>query len=274
MFVNRIDINESDLITGEKFAHACDSMFFHYDYINRNPVGGNQRVIYADTHKYEELIQQLPPNRNFTLVTHNSDRNADDGMVANLPANVTKWFSQNVCSDSSKVTCLPIGLENNRWFPEISKKAKIVSHSKSSRLPSKLLYVNHAVWTNPSARQPVYDLLQNKSWATCILNSKNGIAFDEYVDSILDHFFIASPNGNGSDCHRTWEVLYLNRVPIVTRNGRQAEAMFEGLPVLLIDSWDQVTEDFLRSKMDYFMTSRFNGFEKLKIDYWLRLIKG
>ena len=42
----------------------------------------------------------------------------------------------------------------------------------------------------------------------------------------------------------------------------------------LIDSWDQVTEDFLRSKMDYFMTSRFNGFEKLKIDYWLRLIKG
>ena len=30
--------------------------------------------------------------------------------------------------------------------------------------------------------------------------------------------FIYSPEGTGIDCHRTWEALYLNTIPIMKRN--------------------------------------------------------
>ncbi len=273
LFKNKIQITEQDLITGEKIAHACDSIFFHYEYINRNPARNGQRVIYTDTYRIEEVVRTLPTNKCFILVAHNSDRDVDDGLVASLPSNVIKLFSQNVRASSNKVVSLPIGLENERWFPHLKKKQKIVQNSYNSTIPSKLVYVNHANWTNPSVRVPVYNYFKNKHWATCIDNQGNGARFNEYVSSILDHFYVVSPNGNGCDCHRTWEILYLNRVPIVTRNGKQFEKMFEGLPVLIVDSWEQVTEELLLSKMDYFKNTEFNGFEKLKVDYWINLIK-
>jgi hypothetical protein len=83
--------------------------------------------------------------------------------------------------------------------------------------PSKLLYINHNISTNPAMRQKPYELLSNKSWVTCV-HGRNGENFDEYINNICNHFYTLSPEGNGIDCHRTWECLYLNRVPIVTRN--------------------------------------------------------
>lgn len=270
MFVNKKNFLHDDLITGEKFTSICDRVFFHYKDVDTSPIKPYETILYTDTHKLEDLLSIIPRNRNIVLVTHNSDRNVYDEIIPSIPDNVV-WFSQNVCTKIPKVSPIPIGLENNRWFPEVNKKGKLLERNHSNDLPSKLLYVNHAIWTNPGERQIVYDRLRNKDWVTCVENSKNGTNFDSYLNDIADHFYVASPNGNGSDCHRTWEVLYSNRVPVVTRKNN---SMFDGLPVLMIDSWDEVTEDYLRSKMQYFTSTVFNGFDKLTFSYWELKIKG
>ena len=48
--------------------------------------------------------------------------------------------------------------------------------------------------------------------------------------------FVPSPAGNGLDCHRTWEALYLGAVPVVLKSEYTGD---ESWPVLVIDSWER-----------------------------------
>ena len=75
--------------------------------------------------------------------------------------------------------------------------------------------------------------------------------------------FVISPFGGGLDCHRTWEALALNCIPII--HSSPLNKMFEGLPVLFVNSWTDV--------------SFAGSFEsacahpKLTLKYWTDLIK-
>lgn len=269
MFVNKLLFSRDDLISGEKFVKICDKVYNHYDYIDKTRGSLKQRLLYTDTWQLEEFIQLLPTKGRYVLVTHNSDINIYDSTIDKIPHNIV-FFSQNKCTNSKRVNALPIGLENDRWFPEVCKKEKILQKNASEIKPENLVYINHAIWTNPDARKPVYDHFIDKTWATCVENCQNGINFDDYINAIEQHFFIVSPPGNGIDCHRTWEALYCNRVPIVIRNCNTD--VYDDLPVLIVDSWQEITEDFLRSKMKYFIETEFN-FEKLKFQYWETMIR-
>ena len=61
--------------------------------------------------------------------------------------------------------------------------------------------------------------------------------------------FCISPPGNGIDCHRIWECLYLKCIPIVKYH--HAFEQFKDLPILFIDDWNEVTTHFLKSKLSY-----------------------
>ncbi len=63
-----------------------------------------------------------------------------------------------------------------------------------------------------------------------------------------EYAFVISPHGNGVDCHRTWEALALGCVPIVRTS--PLDALYEGLPVLIVSNWCEVTADFLRRHID------------------------
>ena len=49
--------------------------------------------------------------------------------------------------------------------------------------------------------------------------------------SLANH--LISPPGAGVDCHRTWEILMLNTVPIVTNTS--LFQLYEVLPVIVVD---------------------------------------
>ena len=44
--------------------------------------------------------------------------------------------------------------------------------------------------------------------------------------------------GNGLDCHRTWELLYLGCI-VITRTS-PLDPLFEGLPVVIVRDWEEV----------------------------------
>jgi hypothetical protein len=49
--------------------------------------------------------------------------------------------------------------------------------------------------------------------------------------------FIPSPAGNGLDCHRTWEALYLGCVPVILKNEFCGDKSW---PILIVDDWDEL----------------------------------
>lgn len=56
--------------------------------------------------------------------------------------------------------------------------------------------------------------------------------------------FVVSPHGNGLDCHRTWESLVLGNIVIVKRSS--IDALYSGLPVVIVDDWRQIDAANLR----------------------------
>lgn len=51
--------------------------------------------------------------------------------------------------------------------------------------------------------------------------------------------FGLSPRGNGIDCHRTWEMLFFNMIPIVERSSM--DSVYAGLPVVIVDAFEDIT---------------------------------
>ena len=47
------------------------------------------------------------------------------------------------------------------------------------------------------------------------------------------------PRGNGLDTHRSWETLYLGRIPVVKSSAM--DAVFDELPVILVNNWENMT---------------------------------
>lgn len=58
------------------------------------------------------------------------------------------------------------------------------------------------------------------------------------------HAFVISPHGNGLDCHRTWESLVLGCIVIVKRSA--LDPLYEGLPVVIVEDWNEITTNNLR----------------------------
>jgi hypothetical protein len=58
--------------------------------------------------------------------------------------------------------------------------------------------------------------------------------------------FVLSAEGNGLDCHRTWELLYLGAIVITKKS--PLDILYEGLPVVTIGDWSEVRDRNLLSR--------------------------
>ena len=85
--------------------------------------------------------------------------------------------------------------------------------------------------------------------------------------------FDISPPGNGLDCHRTWESLMLGCIVIVKDSF--LNPLYEGLPIVIVKSWDEITDENLqkwhKQYGDAFTNPEYR--EKLMLNYWLDITK-
>ncbi len=90
--------------------------------------------------------------------------------------------------------------------------------------------------------------------------------------NMLDYAFVLSPFGNGMDCHRTWEALLCGCIPIVRSS--VFDELFEGLPVLIVDKWEDVSLELLVSTLAHFKDKYDNNelrYEKLELSYYTKM---
>lgn len=222
-------------------------------------------VVFCKTDYLPELFPEIESaNHEFVLVTHNSDYGPDRYQA---PANVSAWFAQN--ANSEKCIPIPIGLER----PGIAKSGNIQDFKDIVRHPAQrdnLLYVNFSDGTNP-IRPAVKKLLKEYRWATV---QEARVPFRDFLSEVRSHYFTMSPPGNGSDCHRTWEALYVGSVPLCENNYHNRE-FAKILPILLYDDYKQINLDFLlsgKAMIERKLKANAYTLRALRAQFWIDLI--
>jgi len=216
------------------------------------------KIDYLDNF-YNKIVTSL--NTKFVLITHYGDMEAGlHHKILHHPL-LIKWYGQNMRIISDKTLSIPIGLENQYW-----KRTNILTiKTHSSNLKEKLLYLNFSLRTNPK-RSKIMNILLQKGF-----NKNKNLDWDYYIEDLSRHKFCISPQGNGVDCHRTWECLYLGVIPIVKKSPHMS--YFHDLPILFVDSYNDISIKYLNQIYKDFQQRSFN-MDKLSLSYWNRKIRG
>lgn len=69
----------------------------------------------------------------------------------------------------------------------------------------------------------------------------------EYVNK--SHYTL-SPRGAGEDCHRFYEAIYLDSIPIVKKTNTAFDRLYNVFPCLVVNDWSEVTRELLEENMD------------------------
>jgi hypothetical protein len=128
-------------------------------------------------------------------------------------------------------------------------------------------YMNFNPSTNP-IRKSWYDFLHGKSFITEQMVGNGGL-YVPYVENLKKSHFIISPPGNGIDCHRNWECLYLNTIPVIQKSNFTND-IFSDLPVVLVDHYEQITEELLNN---FLKKEKKYNLDKLYGEYWEKIIR-
>ena len=276
-----IDVKFEDYISGNAIKELADAEFLDSGAVRLQKFHQNKTpVFYCHTHRFQAALPRIADfNSKIVLLTHNGDAkittspNAEDADVRLMPENVVKWFGCNILDHNDRTVSIPTGLENTHHFPELNKARKIFDINSQVKQHRNLCYMNFNPNTNPSERGWLYHNLVFHDWVTTRYG-RNGNDFESYLNDIYNHTFVLCPEGNsnghpraggGVGSHRVWECLYANTIPILTK-GIQSEPFYD-LPILFINDWNEISEDFLRCKYDEFKSKTFN-IDQLKLSYW------
>lgn len=226
-------------------------------------------VVFVQSDYLEKFFTTLHPHivNPYILVTPNTGTLADDPMPGRFwryveDKNLGAWFTQNIDTyHHPKIFAMPIGIANQCW-PH--GNVQIFNHyikNFKNRVRTKLLYMNFSASTYPQERTLVWNLFAHGSFCTVKLNRK----LAEYLDDMSQHKFVLSPRGHGLDCHRTWEALLMGSIPVVRAS--TLDVLYKDLPVLIVNDWHEVTEEFLERKYQEIMSKTYNV-EKIYVQYW------
>ena len=128
------------------------------------------------------------------------------------------------------------------------------------------MYFNCNLSTNLKERNECLNFSLKASYVNIDLPN---LSYADYLKKTQQHKFVLSHRGNGLDCHRTWEILKLKRIPVLKREG-QFERLYTNMPVLLVDNWDDLNHLNLD---ELFRTYNFQNQDYLENAYWANFCK-
>lgn len=273
---------------------SCNNDFNYLNDMIQSSKMFNNMSIYVCSELLLFFVVNILPKikHNFVLVTGDSDLTVPREILSEIQFNLLinskyllKWFAQNTqIQNSIKIFQLPIGLDYHTILNNPKHPWKLPSENHLPKFQEKILqeiknnskpfyerinriYVNFSIDNdrfNDRASSlkniPINLLVINQKITPRTVNWNNTTKYT----------FVLSPFGNGMDCHRTWEALCLGCIPIL--KAPNFKSLFEDLPVLIVNSWSEVTEDLLNITIINFKSKSFN-YEKLTLEYWKNKIK-
>ncbi len=223
-------------------------------------------LIFCESDLYDKLFDLLIKNNSpkVNLILGNSDQNFESNSLSEFQISKLNFgLVQNLISPIKGLAVLPIGLENAWHF----KNGKKFLFRLNRFFRAEKVY--RIAWTFRLTNK-LERLEAGKALVECKTADYLGdISVFKHQRALAKYGFVASPPGNGLDTHRTWEAMYLNCVPIVKRSYMTEEYEKLGLPVWIVDSYDELKnldEDLLYKKYEE-IKPKFNS-EVLWFKYW------
>ena len=220
-----------------------------------------------------------------TLITIESDIIDTKREYLNHPK-IKKWYTWNKPFHHEKLYCIPIGLNKDRQLEGITD---VIGDEKINYFEEteKLLLVNFGTTSHPSRKSLMEKAKKNWSSFSDSIDfypNEKEYSISSFTDGginiqvgnrkiyqeIKKFKFVLCPRGAGEDCHRTWEALYLGCIPIVLSSS--INEIYQDLPVLVLDSWDQISKEFLEEKWEE-MKQKTYDYNRLTLDFWVNRIR-
>ena len=185
----------------------------------------------------------------FIIFTNLEDTPIDDQI--RVPDNVLCISAVNAIAYGDKVIPAPYGVQRrmNQSDDRIEKLIDSMEYVPSN--PRGLLYVSHNESSN-AKRLGIKSLFYDKDWAEV---NEQRVPYNIFLYNLSGSKFMICPVGNAIDCHRNWEVIYMRRVPVMTRDP-YLEELYKDYPVLFVDDYSQVTKELLIENDDLFQRAQ------------------
>jgi hypothetical protein len=169
-------------------------------------------------------------------------------------------FVQNNVYDYPNIHCMPIGIRDcEKVFPiHHGFSHDYLYHEGLKTITKEYLCLMVFSYTH-NERHRCYNELKDKPF---LINLNDG-SYEkqpsihcgkvpvwtnyEYTHKSI---YTLSPRGYGEDCHRFYEAIYLDSIPIVKRTNTAFDKLYRVFPCLVVEDWSEVTEDFLLKNKD------------------------
>ena len=279
-----------------------------FDYVRKQRGGGRPPLPYDDAdfasvcdgdlvwvratslpHFVEHVLPRITSS--FALVTGDEDWSMpmDFAGAHEILANdrVICWFAQNAdgTDTSGKLFPIPIGLDfhtianGRKWkhWQATPRQQEAEIEQMRATMPAnrdRLVRVHADFHLNkgitPAAREAAHAMLRGNP--TVDFQSRK-ISRSALWRKKTRYAFVVCPRGHGLDCHRTWESLALGNIPIVKRS--PLDELYEGLPVVIVNAWTEITATALRQWHDAHHASfdRADVQERLTNDFWIARVR-
>lgn len=183
----------------------------------------------------------------FVLVTTDGDR----CMPSQLPPGIAdtllnspylvRWYTQNwdgTCTHE-KLCAVPIGLDlHTGAIPD--EKMALLQYVQEHAAPWAARPMEVAIDALGNTHVERRHMLTVLDKVAHMRVSRERLPFTQAMQNYAACRFAVSPRGNGWDCHRTWELLYLGTVPIVRTS--PLDGLYRGLPVVIVADWEEVRD--------------------------------
>ena len=278
-----------NIITGEKFQSLCHhhiskdehkpfelqvdnhidvDKFDFTDFDNDELVYCNSSLLNESKPKliesklYEKLKQFKNP---FKLVLHNSDQNFGIIQLKYLDIpNCKKIYTQNVNVIHDDVIPLPIGIANSFWkWGNLDIFDEVLGADIDTK--SDFIYAN---FTQAGGVRDVNRLESYENVEKQNIPFVENMEYKDYLNTLKTYKYCISPQGNGIDCYRMWESLYLKVIPICIRS-TLVEYFSKLFPIYIIDNWNDLDVKVLEKEYSNF---NWDNYKLLNFNDYIKYI--
>jgi hypothetical protein len=269
-------ISSFPLVSGDTFRSICDLSFddntetqnILNDILAIDPKK-DLKIFINGGSRYSELFEEFESKgikRKIHFIYHNDDlslilKSSQKFIEAH------RFYSVNT-NHPSQIN-IPLGIDNLkecRYGKILNYTNNDVRLFKSSVEKNTVLLLNFKEETNLVHRSSVLNLSKKYDF----VKVANRVDVFANIRNIQSSYFVLSPAGNGIDCYRNFEAMYLGAVPIVQRAERLP--YMADLPILIVDTFKDFLDLPYSAKVELFMSFHNKYYPKLHFDYWSKLI--
>lgn len=203
------------------------------------------------------------------VIMHNGDKLPAPALMDQIIGRSHHVFASNLLQETRTSTALPVGLENiyRNQNGLLEDFVRFRDDSDMTNRP-RLVFSVFNTATNRPVREPLAEELRSSrfGWHPTRINRS------QYRLLLLETMLILSPPGNGMDCHRTWEALYLGAVPVVLE-GCLASSLLEDLPIIAVNSFAEFLELGDAELRETYRSTARRPTERAFMPYWVDRIR-